>query len=117
MENEKRLKRNQLIYYLEAFDLKNSKPLGHLVDINKNGIALLSKNPIKTNSTFPIKLMFEEKIMGNSYLKLLVKSLWTKKDFNPAYHITGFELLNVSSKNTIVENAIIGNLISKLKLC
>ncbi len=111
MENEERLKRNQLIYYLEAFDSRDSKTLGRLVDINKEGIALLSKNPIQTRSNFPIKLMLREEIMGKSYLNLLAKSLWTKKDFNPSYHITGFRLLGVSSNSAIIEN-----LIGKLKL-
>ena len=50
--NNRRLKRWYLVMYLRVFDEDTGELLGHVVDINKQGIRLVSDKPIPSNQIF-----------------------------------------------------------------
>jgi hypothetical protein len=47
MTERRHLKRRQLIYYLSVEDIDTGRTLGHLVDVNRGGIMLISPEPIQ----------------------------------------------------------------------
>ena len=50
--NKRQLKRWYLVMYLRVFDEDTGELLGHIVDINKEGIRLVSDKFIPPNQTF-----------------------------------------------------------------
>lgn len=90
---QRRLKRWQLVNYLRVFDASNGNLLGHLMDINGEGIMLLS------SETFPCGVKFQlrmERLSDGvfSNICLTANSLWSKVDKDPHFYNTGFSLDN-----------------------
>lgn len=96
MPERRRHKRRHLIYYLEVFDDATDRLIGHVVDMTVKGIRLTSEEPIELNSTLRLRIDLPAETRGKTQLKFDATSLWTKKDVNPDYHCTGFELQDVS---------------------
>jgi len=107
VNEQRKLKRRNLIYYLKVFDSKNGDLLGHLVDITLEGIMLVSAKPIEINKSFKLKMELPNEIMSKTQLIFDTTSRWSKKDINPDFIDTGFQLNTLSDKDKfIVENLI-----------
>lgn len=96
MPERRRHKRRHLIYYLEVFDDATDRLIGHVVDMTVKGIMLMSEEPFELNSTLRLRIDLPAETRGKTQLKFDATSLWTRKDVNPDYHCTGFELHDVS---------------------
>lgn len=99
-------KRRHLIYYLPVFDYKTNKVMGHLVDITVKGLMLMSERPLKTDTIFHLKMF----LPGKNELSFKAKSVWAKKDINPDFYDTGFELQDISPDTVKVIERLIAKL-------
>lgn len=107
MEDKRKLKRRHLIYYLRVFNKKTDQLIGHLVDITTEGIMLISEEPIDTTAIFQLNMTLPANIEGNKQIAFKARSLWCKKDINPDFYNTGFQLINISVKGIqIIERLI-----------
>ncbi len=86
----RKLKRRHLIYYLEVFDNKSGKLLGHLADLTTEGIKLVSREPIPTGEEFTLKMIVPHDTLDTDELVFTAASLWCRPDVNPDFHATGF---------------------------
>lgn len=101
------LKRRHLIYYLEVIDVESNQILGHLVDVTKRGIMLISKEPIEVGRAFFLRMKLPEGIADKPHLEFHAKSVWTGKDINPDFYDTGFEVIDLSPMaNENIQNLI-----------
>ena len=92
------LKRRHLIYYLEVFNENNDELLGHVVDITTKGIKLIGKRPIKSKQEFSLHMKLPEEYFAGGLLKFDAVSLWSNKDVNPDFMVTGFQTLNLDKE-------------------
>ena len=99
MLERRKLKRRHLIYYLRVFDRNNDRLVGHVVDITGEGAMLISEEPIETDTVFQSRMVLPEGIEGSREIAFDAKSVWCKKDTNPNYYATGFQLLNAAPKD------------------
>ncbi len=97
--NKRKLKRRHLIYYLRVFDRNSGQLIGHLVDVTTEGVMLISKHPIETNTIFKSKMVLPKGIEGSKEITFDAKSIWCKKDVNPNFYATGFQLLKSSPED------------------
>lgn len=95
MQEKRHFKRWHLIYYLQVRDRHTSQAIGHLIDINQEGMMLLSEVPISCDRIFHLQMLLPEEVVGMTSWEFDAKSLWSKPDVNPNLHTTGFHLLNV----------------------
>ncbi|MDD5758569.1 MAG: PilZ domain-containing protein [Desulfobulbaceae bacterium] len=86
----RQLKRRHLIYYLEVFDQKTGKLLGHLVDLTVKGIKLISKEKITPNQSFSLRMIMPEEYCPQKEVRFAAKSTWCGEDVNPDFYATGF---------------------------
>ena len=101
--DKRRLKRNQLIYYLKVFDRDWGLLMGRLVDITVEGVMLFSERPIETNKEYMMKLELPATPDSPAReVKFDAEALWTKPDVNPDFWDTGFRFTKVS-KSDIAE--------------
>ncbi|HPH95074.1 MAG TPA: hypothetical protein PKW33_02095 [Anaerolineaceae bacterium] len=106
-ENKRKLQRRHLIYYLRVFDDTTNALLGHLVDITPEGVMLISENPIPTNVVYHLRMELPQDILGQGELEFVGKSIWSKKDVNPRFYDTGFEMIEVAQQHfTVIEQLV-----------
>lgn len=96
------IKRSQerwnLVRYLRVTKAENNETLGHLVDVTTEGMMLISENSIPLHQTFNLRMEIPTDNDIPQTIALTAESLWTKKDVNPAFHDTGFRLINPSKR-------------------
>lgn len=96
------IKRSQerwnLVRYLRVTKAENNETIGHLVDVTTEGMMLISENSIPLHQTFNLRMEIPTEDNIPQTIALTAESLWTKKDVNPAFHDTGFRLINPSKR-------------------
>ena len=96
------IKRSQerwnLVRYLKVVKSENNETLGHLVDVTTEGMMLISEKSIPLHQTYNLRMEIPTEDNVPQMIALTAESLWTKKDVNPAFHDTGFRLINPSKR-------------------
>ena len=97
MEQELRRseKRRQLIYYLKAFRSDTGELLGHVVNITHNGIMVLARKPLEIGGGVALRIALPFEHEGKTDIHMTVESRWHRKDVNPQYFLTGFQVVAV----------------------
>ncbi len=90
--------RHNLIYYLKVWDLNNDRLLGHLIDINTDGLMLLSNQPIGLGREFSMEIRREDPDEQFMNIRCHACSRWERSDKNPSLYNTGFQLINPSEE-------------------
>jgi len=97
-KTKRTLQRRHLILYLHVFDADTGNLLGHLVDINDEGIMLMSNKPTEVGKVFHLKLTLPTEDDSDSQeLFFNAKSLWCKLGPNNEIFDTGFQLEGASA--------------------
>jgi len=90
--------RRHLIYYLRVWDVKQDKLLGHLVDINTDGLMLISEAAIPTKEKYDLEIRWNAPEGGEQNIRFAAESRWSNNDVNPAFYDTGFRLLSADEE-------------------
>ena len=88
----RRIPRKHLIYFSEVHDKDNAEFSGHLVDISRTGLMTISDKPVDIGKEFRLDIVLPEETEGHDRVHCKAKSIWCKKDVNPDYYATGFEM-------------------------
>jgi len=107
MENKRRLKRRHLIYYLRVFDVSNGQLVGHLVDITKEGLMLISELPLENEKHYNFRMVLPAEILNKAELLFSATVIWCKKDVNPDFYATGFRLVTISDEDMVIIESLI----------
>ncbi len=91
-------KRWNLVHYLRVLKAEYNQLMGHLVDITTEGMMIISEQSIPLNQNFNLRMEIPTSDDIPQMIALNAESLWTKKDVNPAFHDTGFRLINPSKR-------------------
>ncbi|MDH3975321.1 MAG: PilZ domain-containing protein [Deltaproteobacteria bacterium] len=91
-KNERRLPRKHIIYFSEVHDKSNPLFSAHLVDISKEGIMVITRDMIEANKHFQLEIVLPDEVDGRDKINCRAVSKWSKKDVNPDYYATGFEI-------------------------
>ncbi len=84
--------RRHLIYYLRVWDIEKDQLLGHLVDINTDGLMLISEKPIPVKKEFQLELRWNTPEGEAQNLRFAAESRWSNNDVNAVFYDTGFLL-------------------------
>ncbi len=95
--DQRKLKRWYLVMYLRVYDQDTQELLGHIVDINKDGIRLVSDKPIALNRIFRLGVDVPKENASRQRIFLEAESLWCGRDINPDFYDTGFRILNIKA--------------------
>ena len=107
MENKRKLKRRHLIYYLRVFDQSNGQLIGHLVDITKEGLMLISEQPLITDKEYKFRMVLPTEILSRAEVNYTATVIWCKKDVNPDFYATGFRLSDISTDDIVIIESLI----------
>lgn len=109
MLEKRKHKRKNLLYYLPVIDRNTGGQIGHLVDITRDGMMLISKEPIEKGLMFQIRIELPAVISGHVQIEFDAESRWNTKDVNPEFFDTGFRFRDINVRTA----AIIEQLISE----
>ena len=96
---KRRLKRRHLIYYLRIYDKMSGELIGHLVNITTEGIMVISESPSRVGAEFECKMLLPAEVDGTREISFHAKSLWSRRDVNPDFYATGFQISGGDSKD------------------
>ncbi len=98
MEERRKLLRRHLYYYSRVYDESTHEMAGRLVDITREGMMMVSENPVKSETQFTFKLILPKPIEGKKYLVVEARSKWSKKAGVEDRYDNGFKLININAK-------------------
>ncbi|MES9943659.1 PilZ domain-containing protein [Candidatus Thiodiazotropha sp. CDECU1] len=90
------IKRRHLIYYLRVWRLDGNTPLGHVVDINTEGMMLISEKPVETGQEMHLELRLPDSEGELNSMSFKAICRWSDKDVNSAFYDSGFEFIDKS---------------------
>jgi hypothetical protein len=109
MKEKRKHKRMNLIYYLEIYDNSNDKYLGNLVDITPEGLMMISKEQMPAGSDFHLKMILPETAYDENAISFKVNLRWTKKDVNPAFFASGYQIIDIGPVESETIKSLIDN--------
>ncbi|MCX8044191.1 MAG: PilZ domain-containing protein [Desulfobacterota bacterium] len=110
MREKRKLKRRHLIYYLKVTDRQSGKLIGFLVNITPEGIMIMSEEPIPVGKLFHLQILVPSETDEKAHLQFDARSKWCERSVNTDFYDTGFELLNVTSRDFLAIEKIIAEL-------
>ena len=96
MIQRRKSERRHLAYYLKVYDRLTGKLVGRMGNMTGEGLMLLSPDELEVGKAYALRVEFPEKVEGQTYLDIDVRSLWSDKDVLPNYYNTGCQLLESS---------------------
>jgi hypothetical protein len=99
VEGNRKQKRRQLIYNLRVYDRVDGRFVGLLVDVTTDGMMLLTKERIQEKRDFQMKLVSPYQTGGDDSVIFDAKSIWSRKDVDPEFFATGFQLRAIDQKD------------------
>lgn len=96
-----------MMYYTRVFKMPGGVLLGHLVDITSAGAMIISEGPIATDQTYRVKLELSPDVSETPYMIFNARSVWCRKDVDPRFHNTGFEILEPTEEQVTIIGRII----------
>jgi hypothetical protein len=72
--------------------------IGHLSDISTGGFKLETKNPIRENQEFLLRMDLTNEVSNQDHLVFSARSRWCQRHpIDPTLYNIGFEILNMSA--------------------
>jgi hypothetical protein len=107
--NTRSEKRRHLFYYLKVFRTDTGELLGNLVDLSHSGVMILSRRPVEVGLEFEIRIEPMAPELGHAELRMTVQSRWHRKDVNPEYFVTGFQVTAMPPEQAAVIDHLIAD--------
>jgi hypothetical protein len=109
MEEKRKHKRVNLIYYLEIYDNRTDKHLGNLVDITPEGLMMISEEKMEDGAEFHLRILLPESSYGKKSISFKANSCWTKRDVNPTFFASGYQIVDIGPIETRTITSLIDN--------
>ena len=115
MVNEQRkMVRRNLYYYLPVLDEETAKRAGAIVDISPGGFKLDSLLPIAKGQVQHYRLFLTSEIASKPSLVLAGRSKWCAPDYiDPSTYNIGFEIVDLSPENAHVLDRVYEQYVEK----
>ncbi len=100
MSERRESKRRYLKDYLQIVNRKNDEIIGYLVNITKDGLMIISENPLATNRMYQLRVITPQGFKETKYIDLDIRCIWCEKDkIKPHLYAAGFSICNLNETN------------------
>ncbi len=107
MKERRQFKRRHLVNYLRIFDRNVDGLIGHLSDISRKGIRMISEDPVEVNATFQFRMYLPAQIEGVEEIVFDARSVWCSPGTMPNTYESGFELLKISPEDLEIAQRLV----------
>jgi hypothetical protein len=110
--NNRRMTRKVLCYYLRVIDLETGKELGRIGDITLEGMMLFGNTILDKDRIYRCRVLLAQSIfnMALGNLDIEVQVRWSRPDANPSIILTGMLFQNLNERGV----KIVRNLVDKI---
>lgn len=102
-------KRYELSQVVRVHDTFTDVELGSLVNINPDGLMLVSNQKIDSNRIYQIKLLLPENINGTQSTDVVIDCLWSKSAGAPGVHWAGCAIIDADEQASEIIETLIEN--------
>lgn len=95
-EENRKIDRRQLVYYLKVYDTASGDFVGYLGDISFDGLMLFRPDSVEPDRLFNLTLRLTAEMDLHRDLQFEARSIWCDRDANPDYHAVGFKFSGLS---------------------
>lgn len=92
-------RRRHLHYYAKVNNRDTGEMIGRVADISLSGVMLVRADGIESGKTYALRVLLPEVFEEKGHIDFEAVSRWCKKDVNPDFHVIGFEITHIDSKN------------------
>lgn len=96
MSDMRKLKRIHLSCFLNVLMEGSPEPVGQVLDIQTDGMLMMSQEPIPDGQFAKYKIELPESMNGVSEIVVEAESVWSSKDFDPGLYNTGMQFIRIS---------------------
>lgn len=96
MSDKRKLKRIHLSCYLNVFMDGSPEPLGQVLDIQTDGMLLMSQRPMPQTEVMTFRIELPENVNGAGGIVVQASAVWSSKDFDPGMYNTGMQFMHIS---------------------
>ena len=107
MNERRKHKRKYMVFFGRVIDRKSAQLIGNVADITKDGMMIISGQPLAVDQGFELRLDLSKDIFGVDHIDLDGRSIWCNPDIDPSLHNTGFKLENISEADSKIIEQII----------
>jgi len=107
MEERRKQKRKDLLFYSRVYEEQKGKMLGNLLNITSQGAMLLTEKPIEPGEEFTLLIELPEGLSTKTRLRVQATSLWHQPDINPEFCDVGFHFLHIDPEDLPIISKLI----------
>lgn len=96
-----------MVFFGRVIDRKSAQLIGNVADITKDGMMIISGQPLAVDQGFELRLDLSKDIFGVDHIDLDGRSIWCNPDIDPSLYNTGFQLEDVSEADSKIIEQII----------
>ncbi len=98
--------RTRLIYHLRVFDAETGQLLGHMTDINPDGMMLIGEHPVPVVKQYSLRMDLPRNVMIDRHLTFVAESRWCRRDSSGDFYGMGFRVVRISPEGLAVVNRL-----------
>jgi hypothetical protein len=107
-QERRRLKRQNLAFYMQVLDPDTLQIIGHLVDVNKIGLLLDSQNPLIIGREYRLRIDTTPEVADKTCIQFNAKVKWCRMDkLTPNTYNIGFEITGISTHDADIIQRIV----------
>jgi hypothetical protein len=100
MDEQRKIDRRFLLYYMRIYNAANLQQIGNLVDITPAGIMVVSDHPLPEGQTTRLRVEVTEEVSDKPFMEFSALSKWCEPDIIPHMYNTGFEILDLTPEDS-----------------
>jgi hypothetical protein len=101
LEEQRRAKREQTIFYLEVIDAEIDQSIGRLVDLTTDGIMVVHDSPLAVHREYQLRILLPRELNGASQIEFKAECRWCRLSVNQDYFDAGLRIVEVSANERL----------------
>ena len=106
-KERRQLDRRHMLFYSRVFDRRTGIFLGYLGNLTKEGMMIISEDPIPVGKDFLLRIDLPDDMYEQNVLNFEASSRWCQPDIDPNFHNTGFQFERIEDNDVEVVAQII----------
>ncbi|MEJ2200372.1 MAG: PilZ domain-containing protein [Desulfuromonadaceae bacterium] len=98
---QRKQRREQTIFYLEAVDVETDQEIGRVVDMTPDGLMIINKDPLAINRIYHLKIKLPKELAGDTELYFKAECRWCRQSINDQFFDAGLRITDISADDKL----------------
>lgn len=107
MQERRKSERRSISYYMRIVDAGANQLIGHLADINLEGLKMDSQKPLPVNKEYLLRINTSSDVADKDHIKFTALSRWCLiNPLEPGLYDVGFKIINMDTHDSEIVQRI-----------